>query len=169
MHLLLPLAAAVAAAWSTYGVAQASLPKSRCLSCFAFAEAHLVCWAVRQAVAAGQGELSGALTRKCRDEITVTLEYIAPINKNEQSSVAAGSAAGQCRPGFTSQSCNRTSTSVIMSKDIDRAPGAHGNPERIRIFLRLRPVARQTSRVLLGATEDPPWVEFNVPRNPAEG
>ncbi|KAL4458604.1 hypothetical protein ABPG75_013469 [Micractinium tetrahymenae] len=56
-----------------------------------------------------------------------------------------------------------------MSGDGSGPPGGPGSPERIRIFLRLRPVGRQTGRVVLGATEEPPWVEFNVPRNPAEG
>lgn len=56
-----------------------------------------------------------------------------------------------------------------MSADASNAHGGPGNTERIRIFLRLRPVARQTGRVVWGAAEEPPWVEFNVPRNPAEG
>lgn len=73
------------------------------------------------------------------------------------------------RQFFASPPSKRFQAPVKMSADASNAHGGPGNTERIRIFLRLRPVARQTGRVVWGAAEEPPWVEFNVPRNPAEG
>ena len=47
------------------------------------------------------------------------------------------------------------------------ADGGGAEQARIGIFLRLRPVARPSGRVLSSAEEG--WVEFNVPRDATQG
>ena len=47
------------------------------------------------------------------------------------------------------------------------ADGGGAEQARIGIFLRLRPVARPSGRVVSSAEEG--WVEFNVPRDATQG